>query len=207
MAERTGSSKRRLISLAGGTLWLVVVGAAFAIASLVWMRTPGAMITLAGVVLAAALLTVNSIRAIRSAARLEPARLPPRTTEERRIVRRFGVVVGAEVLVIMAVNGVCAAYQRFVLMAPLDLLIVGLHFIPLAGIFRIPRYYATGVLLSVVPLVTLLLVPEAAFVGRAPAWFAVPSLVSSGVVWVTAMGNLNDVFRRLREERVVVITP
>src|SRR5262245_63616768 len=103
------SPKRRTISLAGATLWLAVAGAAFSIAPLVWMQTPAARLALVAVVLVATMLLATSIVAIQRATRMPPATLPPRTADERRVMRRFTLVVAAEVVLIMVINGICAA--------------------------------------------------------------------------------------------------
>ncbi len=132
-----------MISLAGGTLWLVVAGSGFAVAALIWIGTPTATAALVGVVALACVLVGINVRAMRTALRL-PGNLPPLTPEEQTIMRGFLRVLIAEVVAIIAVNWLCAVYRRFGLIGPLDIVVVGLHFIPLARILRIPRYYATG---------------------------------------------------------------
>jgi hypothetical protein len=130
-----------------------------------------------------------------------PGVLPPLTPEERAIMRGFAQVFIAEIVSLVAVNWLCATYQRFGLMAPLDIIIVGLHFLPLARILRTPRYYVMGAMFCVIPSMTLILIPEAARLGRAPVWFAVPALMCGLVVWLIAAANLRQVFQLVLEQR------
>ena len=193
-------TKRRIIGMAGGTLWLIAVSAGFAILSLVWMGTPMAKAALVGVVGLVMLLLGINVRAMR-AARGIPGALPPRTAEERAIIRNFGYIILAEVVGLAAVNSLCQIYNQYGLMAPLDLIIVGLHFVALARLFQVPRYSVMGWLFCVVPIATMLALPERAQVGHAPAWFVIPSLLCALVVWLTAVANLREIFRLVREQR------
>ncbi len=61
-------------------------------------------------------------------------------------------------------------------------LIVGIHFFPLASIFRVRMYHATGLLLCAVSALTVIL---AAASGVEAVWFAVPGLGSALVLWAT----------------------
>jgi hypothetical protein len=182
-----------MIGMAGGTLWLIVASMGFAIGSLLWIGTPVARGALAAVVGLAALLIGVSIRAMYVARRMADDSLA-RTDDRRTLMRRFVLIVVAEVLGIMVVNGLCTLYRRYDLMAPLDVTIVGLHFIALARLFRVPRYTVMGWLFCAIPVAVMISVPEQTLIGRAPAWFVVPSLLCAAIVWLTAAGNLREIF-------------
>ena len=172
--------KRRMIGMAGGTLWLIAVSTAFAILSLVWIGTPLAGAVLVVVVGLVTLLLVLNIRALRAAVGI-PDDLPPRTAKGRAMMRSFGLITAAEVVGILVVNALCGFYRQNALMAPLDLIIVGLHFVALARLFEVPRYTVMGWLFCAVPIVTMLALPEWAQVGHAPALVRHPrSSVSVG---------------------------
>jgi hypothetical protein len=183
----------RMIGMAGGTLWLIVASMGFATGSLLWIGTPMARGALAAVVGLAALLLGVSMRAIRTARRMvdDP---PARTDERRTLMRRFTFIVVAEVVGIMVVNGLCSFYRRYGLMAPLDVIVVGLHFVALARLFQVPRYTVMGWLFCAIPIAAMIAVPEQTLIGRAPAWFVVPSLLSAFVVWLAAAANLREIF-------------
>ncbi len=195
-------TKRRIIGMAGGTLWMIAVSTAFATLSLMWIGTPMARTVLAGAIGLAMLLLGINIGAMR-AARGIPGALPPRTSDDQAMMRNFARIVVAEIVGLAVVNSLCKFYGRDGLMAPLDLIIVGLHFVALARVFRTPRYSVMGWLFCVVPIATMLSVPERAQVGHAPAWFVIPSLLCPLVVWLTAVANLREIFRLVREKRMV----
>jgi hypothetical protein len=195
-------TKRRIIGMAGGTLWMIAVSTGFATLSLMWIDTPTARAVLAGAVGLAVLLLGISIGAMR-AARGIPGEVPPRTSEDQVMMRNFWRVVAAEIVGLAVVNSLCKFYGQDGLMAPLDLIIVGLHFVALARVFRTPRYSAMGWLFCVVPIATMLSVPERTQVGHAPAWFVIPSLLCALVVWLTAVANVRDVFHLVRDTSMV----
>ena len=142
-------SKRRLLGMAGAAIWLVAVSAAFTVLSLTMIGTPVSRRLLVGGLIAVAVYVAGGVGVIRAILRT-PGAIPPRSAEERIVMRRFVPVVVAEVIAIMIVNGICAVIQHLELLVPLDLLIVGIHFLPLAWIFEVPRYYVMGGLFCLV---------------------------------------------------------
>src|SRR5438552_19209843 len=103
-------TKRRIIGMAGGTLWLIAVSTTFATVSLVWIGTPMARILLVVVIGLAILLFGVNIEAMRASRRI-PGGLPPRTPEEQAMMRNFGLVVGAEIAGLAVVNSLCRFYH------------------------------------------------------------------------------------------------
>jgi len=101
----------------------------------------------------------------------------------------------------MLTNYVCVATGRIELIVPLDIAIVGLHFLPLAWLFLVPRYYATGLLFCGVSALVLLLVPARAQVGHAIGWFVLPSLGFAPIAWLTAVANLWEAEQFVRNYR------
>lgn len=53
------------------------------------------------------------------------------------------------------------------LLPSLNLVIIGLHFLPLAWLFDVPRYYAMGLLFCAIPIVTLWALPANTMIGSA----------------------------------------
>lgn len=113
------------------------------------------------------------------------------------MMRRFIPVVIAEVVAIMVVNSICAVTQHLELLVPLDLLIVGIHFLPLAWIFGVPRYYATGGLFCLVIALTLGSIPVQLQIGAAAAWFVIPTFGCTLIAWATAAFNLSEVWQSI----------
>ncbi|MBZ5634332.1 MAG: hypothetical protein LAO55_14520 [Acidobacteriia bacterium] len=188
------SSKRRLLGMAGAAIWLVAISTAFTVLSLIMIGTAITRIVLAGVFIAVIAYITIGAAVIRTILRF-PGAIPPRSEEERVAMRRFVPVVVAEVIAIMLVNVICGVTQHVELLVPLDLLIVGIHFLPLAWIFQVPRYYVMGGLFCLVILLTLVLVPAKAQVGAAASWFVIPTFGCTTVAWATAAFNLRKVWQ------------
>lgn len=195
--------KRRMIGLAGAALWLVAIGTAFTIVSLALIGTSAARFALAGVSIAVIIFLAIGIGVLRAVLRSPNA--SALTAEGQVMARRFKWVVIGEVAAIMIVNGIASAMQYFQLIAPLDILIVGIHFFPLASLFRVPRYYWMGGLFCAVTVLTLVLVPAHAQVGAADAWLVWPTFGCSLVAWVTAGFNLREVRQSLREHSIAQV--
>ena len=107
-------------------------------------------------------------------------------------------MVVAEVAAWALVSYVCVAIHHVALLVPLDVVILGLHFLPLARIFENRRYYPLGVLICGVAILTLAIFREDAYIGRAIAWYVVPALGCAPAVWIVAGANLGEVGRLIR---------
>jgi hypothetical protein len=185
-----------MLGMAGAAIWLVAISTAFTVLALITIGAPVPRFVLASVVVAAILHLVIGVGVIRAILRC-PGVIPPRTADDRTMLRRFAVVGAAEVIAIMVVNGICAVTQHLELLVPLDLLIVGIHFLPLAQIFRVPRYYFLGGLFALVPALTIVLIPVHAQVGAADAWFVIPTFGCSVAAWATSAFNLREAAKSL----------
>ncbi len=117
------------------------------------------------------------------------------------MLRPFLMVVGAEVVAFGVVNSICAATQHLDLIVPLDVLIVGVHFLPLARIFSVPRYYWLGLLFCGVVLAVLLLTSGSTQVGQAGARFVLPALGCAPVTFAVSVGNLREAKRGVMQWR------
>jgi hypothetical protein len=124
------------------------------------------------------------LRALRRAARTNSGEAPsPRT----RVYRIFYFVVAAEVVGILVAVRVCVALGRPEAIAGLIALVVGLHFVPLARIFRVKVYYGTAAVLCLVTVVTWALAPIHVVVQGTSVdlWTVIPALGSAVGLWGT----------------------
>ncbi len=193
-ASIVGLQRLHNLSLAYASLWLLVPGTALAVVFLHRVGGSGANVLLAAMCAAAVGMLVFGLvltRAIHNT----PVGSGPSASERHRIRRRFGVVVAAEFLGIGIVifAGVRTQHQAFIW--PLSLIIVGLHFLPLARLFRVPRYNVTGVLLCAIPLSAILLLPRTARIGYAQSRFVMPPLGCALVLLWTAAAGLREAGR------------
>jgi hypothetical protein len=193
---------RRNLGLAGGSLWLVIVGIVYAAWSLLTVRSALATSLLAAMCIFAVGMYLFGIAMIRGMRQLTflPADHP---AEGRRIRRQFATIVAAEGVAIAAVSVACGRTHHGRFIVPLILVIVGLHFLPLAKLFVVPRYYVTGALFCAIPIVTMLSIPASAHIGHALSWLTIPSVGCALVSMATAWAGLNEVRRFVRASRVL----
>jgi len=197
---KTLTGRRRSIGLAGGALWLIAISIVFITWSLLAIETPLARGGLFATLVILGALIAAGVVVIRAALRL-PKSIAPRTPEEQQMGRRFAWVFGAELLAFAVVNSIIGATGNFALIPSLNLMVVGIHFFPLAKIFRVPRYNVTGLLFCAIPIVTLLAISKQLMVGQTLAWFVVPSLGCGLVASVTAAAGLREAWQFVSESR------
>jgi hypothetical protein len=184
--------RKRNLGLASGSLWLTVISAVFAGGSLLAVRTPVAAVLLAAMCAAAASMVVFGILTIHAVWQLPDAQ-PSSPAGARRMARRFGTIVAVEALALTLVTVACVLNRRWGLIAPLDLIIVGLHFLPLARLFNVPRYNVTGAFFCGISIATMLLIPQPLRIGHALSWLVIPSVGCALVAWITAAAGLEEV--------------
>lgn len=111
------------------------------------------------------------------------------TRRWKRVWIWFGIIFTIEGLAIGAASAICTATNHFNLLFPIMAIIVGLHFIPLASLFRIKTHYVTGSLLTLLAIATLLFIPENATLGGHPVimWWLVVGFGSALILWGTGL--------------------
>lgn len=107
----------------------------------------------------------------------------------KRIGFLFNMVFIAEGLLIGIAIAICNLINQTDLIPGVIAIIVGIHFLPLASLFQIKVYYATGVLLCLLALITWLIVPGTVMIGEHQ--ILVPlSLLGFGcalILWTTGL--------------------
>ncbi|WP_258831846.1 MULTISPECIES: DUF7010 family protein [Peribacillus] len=84
----------------------------------------------------------------------------------KRIGFLFNMVFIAEGLLIGIAIALCNLINQTDFIPGVIAIIVGIHFLPLASLFQIKVYYATGVLLCLLALITWLIVPDRVMIGE-----------------------------------------
>lgn len=107
----------------------------------------------------------------------------------KRVWIWFGIIFTVEGLAIGAASAICTATNHFNLLFPIMAIIVGVHFIPLAPLFRVKTHYITGTLLTLLAMATLLFIPENTTLGGHPviAWWLVVGFGSALILWGTGL--------------------
>ena len=151
----------------------IVIAAVVAFAASLWIPAVG--------------LLRNGLRASKQAAPLTPEQ----QRERSRMGRNFGLVSAAEgVLILVAINVLnnlgLGDYAITAIAA-----VVGLHFLPLARLFRRPMYYVVGVIMTLAAVLSI----------AVPASIRISALAStmSVILWVTCVLILRKGFALARE--------
>ncbi len=111
--------------------------------------------------------------------------------EGQRRSKWFRIVFAIELIAIMIAYVICRAVNRSDLFYPVMMLIVGVHFFPLASIFRIRRYYGTGALLCFLAVVTLFVMPERLRLSgmQIRVWWVTLGLGGAFILWAVGFAN------------------
>src|SRR5580698_8387723 len=157
--------RARSIGLSAGSTWLIAVGGGFLAASL-FAIGPSAMpsafawVTILGACLIAGTIVIRK-------AWLLPADSNSDPSARKNLRRRFLIVVALEIAAFAIVNPIAAQTGHYAMLPALDLIIIGLHFFPLASIFQVPRYHLMGFLFCAISLATLIALPKTELIGQA----------------------------------------
>jgi hypothetical protein len=194
------ASRIRIIGLAAAAIWMVSASAVFLLPAL-WAIGTGVARDLffIGAGMAMVLVAIG-VKVFRDVVRL-PGKMPPRTAGDRAMTRRFWLVVVAEIGGFVLVAVVCNAIRQREFIVPLCVAILGLHYLPIARIFQVPRCCTLGLVVCGAVILTLSVFPASAHFGRLPAWFAVPVFIYAPAAWVAAAANLREASRFVRASR------
>lgn len=180
-AERTGGlAHAELRGRSAGVVVCAVMGFVWAASALGVLPVPAAVPGLTASLVIAATLLLGARRLRRSAATL-PAASPP-GHDAGNVRRRFNLVVLAEFVGIAAAINVLSRIGHSEWIAASVCAAVGLHFIPLARLFRVPIYNSTAAALCLAAGATFVLGAAGA---PASVWQLVPGFGAALALWVT----------------------
>jgi hypothetical protein len=178
-AVKAGRAKGAMFFAVFGGLWLVL-----------WAHAefPGSLGSLLAVAALAALLMVAAYRVYKAnALGLKALAQAP---EGRRRARMFNLVNAAQWSVIVVVALVLSQTGHATLILPAAILIIGLHFLPLARLFAYPPHYLTGAAMMVLACVYPLMAPEG-------PESDVGALGAGLILWLSALWAISP-FSRIR---------
>jgi hypothetical protein len=173
------------VGLTIGSVWLITAATGFSSAILGLAAGAYLTIGLPMVLLIGGTLIAAGIFILKRALRLPADAVPSRRTR-----RPFALIIVAETVGWGVANAACLMFWTWRAIAAVDLIIVGLHFLPLARLFKVQRYQVLGALFCVIPAATLLLIPAKDRIGEVVSWIAVPSFGCSMVAAVFGVVGL-----------------
>jgi hypothetical protein len=174
------------IGLGYGCVWLVAVCLAFGMLDMYGINTTlqGTVFSMAGLLIVGGALLYLCIRFLRMGYAL------PCSDAGRISVKRswlFRGLIALEVVGWITLDSVLGIQNLYVWIVPVNLLIVGAHFIPLAFVFNVPAYLVMGILWIVAIVGSMLLLPSTTIIGRIGAWTTIPSICCIIITWLIVL--------------------
>ena len=186
---------RAMTGMAFGALIMGFFGCVWMTWALASMNVPTPLLITAVVAFAASV-WIPAARLLRqgsAASKLAAPLTPEEDREQSRMGRLFGLVFAAEgVLIFLAINVLNNLHLGGYAISAIAG-IVGLHFLPLAHLFRRPMYYVVGTIMTVAALVSIAI----------PASIRISALAStmSAILWITCVLITRKGFALARELR------
>ncbi|QBD83262.1 hypothetical protein EPA93_47790 [Ktedonosporobacter rubrisoli] len=123
---------------------------------------------------------------------VQARRLPKHTSIEaqkqgRSVAKRFYLVFALEVIAIFIAARSLSMFNHSELIIPVIGLVVGLHFLPLAKLFGIRLYYLSGLLLSLLAILTILAQLVGVTPGTVGTWSSIDGLGNAIILWLTSL--------------------
>ena len=193
------TSRAVIQSYARGALILTFFGEFWALATVPALTFLERVLLFAVILIVAIALSIPSISILRAAQHLSYNSSPEAMTKGKTISKWFAVVFFSEFATIGLANFLLNSTHHDEIIPLVTALIVGIHFLPLANIFRITAYYMTGTsisLLAVGALIALLFFKVT--LGGLYAWATVVGLGNAVILWITALYVLSIGRRLLR---------
>lgn len=185
------------LGLGYGNIWLVVICLAFGIPDMFSINTTlqATVFSILGLALVGGTLLYLCIRFLRLGYTL------PKSASGRISVTRAWIFRGLILLEIISfgvLDTVLGIQNLSIWIVPVNLFIVGAHFIPLAFVFNVPSYLVMGILWLVAIASSMVIVPSTTIIGYASAWYTLPSICCIVITWLTVLFLMTRESSRLR---------
>lgn len=157
MSKLVKIPKAAVFGAANGVMFMTFFGALWASIGIIGSHGLGApwSLVLSGIV--TLILLSGAISLFGKACNMNHAVTPEEREQWRKINRKFGLIFGLEGLAIFIASVICNMINNFEVFFPIMAIIVGIHFFPLARLFRENFYYGSGVMLCILGVITFFL--------------------------------------------------
>ncbi|KPL60925.1 DUF7010 family protein [Rossellomorea vietnamensis] len=182
-------TKRDLRGTASGVLFMAFFGTLWAYTGIMGLQGWGSPWLLTVALAIGFLLVLSGFSLIHASKKFPDGVSSPEWNNSRKMRKWFNIIFAGEGIAIGIAIAVCNAVGHTENIPIVIAIIVGLHFLPLARLFRVKIYYYTGILLCVVPVVTWLFIPETLMVSghELNTYMSVVGLASALILWVTSL--------------------
>lgn len=157
MTDLVKLPKTAVFGAANGVMFMTFFGALWASIGIIGSHGLGAPWLLVLSVVVTLILLIGAISLFGKAHNMNNAFIPKVSEHWKKINRKFGLIFGLEGLAIFITSVICNIINHFEVFFPIMAIIVGIHFFPLAKLFRENFYYGTGGVLCILGVITFLL--------------------------------------------------
>lgn len=187
-------SRTAQIWRSAGMIWLIWITAFFAMVDLYFAKLNLFDLTFTGIILLSitVFLFIWSMKMLNAAKELKNKVLIGDKTKRNSGKKWFIVILFLEVLALNVASFTLVILSRFEYIVPVDILIVAIHFIPLAHLFRMPVYYWLGAIVSVISVLTMIFISPSLHIGNLIEVAAIPSLSFIFLNWIVIIFILYD---------------
>lgn len=200
MSEFVKLSKSTVLGAANGVMFMTFFGALWSSIGIVGSHRLGAPWPLVLSVLITLILLSGAISLFVKSRSRNQSVTPKEKEETKRLNQKFGLIFGLEGVAIFLASVICNALDHFEVFFPVMAMIVGIHFFPLATLFREKFYSGTGIVMCMLGIISLFLpinatfgdvslIPMSTFIGFGSA---VTLWVTGLRIWVTILKQLKQ---------------
>jgi hypothetical protein len=176
-------------SRAIGVLFMAIFGTLWAVIGAVSLQGAGNILLWVCTSIIFVLLLGGSIYLFRISNTLPRQMSAENNADWKKRRRWFRVIFATEGVAMGIATAICNATNHLDFLFPIIALIVGLHFFPLAPVFRMPSHYVTGALICLLALITMLVLPARITIASQQIilWWVVTGLGEALVLWGTGL--------------------
>jgi hypothetical protein len=190
--------KVAVMSAANGVMFMTFFGALWASIGVIGSHGLGApwLLVFSGIV--TLVLLFGSITLFGRAKKFTNSSTQEDSAHWKMVNRKFMLIFGLEGVAIAIASVICNVTNHFELFFPIMAIIVGVHFFPLARLFRVNSHHVTGAILCVLGIITFFL-PMSATVAGVPiiltsvfiGFASALTLWANGLsIWITTLKKI-----------------
>lgn len=200
MSEFVKLSKSTVLGAANGVMFMTFFGALWASIGIVGSHQLGAPWPLVLSAIVTIILLSGAISLFGKSHSMNHAVTAKEKEDTKRINRKFGLIFVLEGVAIFLASVICNALDQFEVFFPVMAMIVGIHFFPLASLFKEKFYYGTGVVMCMLGIISLFLPINATF-GNV-SFIMMSTFIGFGsavTLWVTGLRIWGTLLKQLKQ--------
>jgi MFS family permease len=200
MSKFVKLSKPAVLGAANGVMFMTFFGALWASIGIVGSHQLGAPWPLVLSAIVTIILLSGAISLFVKSRSMNHSVTPKEKEDTKRINRKFGFIFGLEGVAIFLASVICNTLDHFEIFFPVMAMIVGIHFFPLASLFRENFYYGTGIVMCMLGIISLFLPINATFGNVSLIMMSTfIGFGSSLTLWVTGFRIWGTMLKKLKQ--------